>query len=85
MPTVSSGCRVSMSMRNAFLSNGSRSSGAMEPEVSMSSTRLARGRSDFATSYPLMAMWTSLLVGFQGEGSTETVGRKGALRSSGSG
>ena len=34
----------------------------------MSSTRLARGRSDFGTSKPLMAMWTSLLAGVPGRG-----------------
>ena len=73
-------------MRNAFLSSGSRSSGAIEPEVSMSSTRLARGRSDFAHVVALDGDVHELVgSGSTGEGSTETVGRKGALRSSGSG
>jgi hypothetical protein len=67
------------------LTRGSLSGLFMEPETSSRNTRLVRGFSAAAGSYPLMAMCTSLLPGFQGESMTDTVGSKGTLLSAGAG
>ncbi|CFM22318.1 Uncharacterised protein [Bordetella pertussis] len=73
------------SWRRADLSSGSLARSAIEPEVSISSTRLTAGISCGATRYPWMPTSSSWRCGFQGAGAISVVREKGTAGVAGAG